>query len=247
MKPRRNVLERVRLSILLVLLVIASVGAGACSGGSDDEPLPTSTVGASGNLLENAGFEAGEAPWFTIAEESGFEVTSEQAHSGDYSAVLRMDDPAFASGNKVYYLVQEIDPGELPEVVEGFYRVENWNRGAMRQYVQFVIIAIGPDNFPDFASNFQLRYLLAGQEVPPFGIRNAHFVFVNRDEPVQGDWVRFSLNIRDDFEAYWHMVPEGFEKLRLLFEVRWDSKDTGSGAPRGDVYYDDLYIGDRRN
>lgn len=236
-----------RLTVLLVSLVVAGAAVGACSSGGDGDTRRTSTAGPTGNLFENAGFEAGEAPWFTIAEESGFEVTSELSHTGDYSAVLRMDDPAFASGNKVYYLVQEIEPGELPEVVEGFYRVENWNRGAMRQYVQFVIIAIGPDNFPDFASNFQLRYLLAGQKIPPFDIRNARFVFVNRDEPVEGEWVRFSLNVRDDFATYWQAIPEGFERLRLLFEVRWDSKVSGSGTPRGDVYYDDLYIGDKRN
>ncbi len=72
-------------------------------------------------------------------------------------------------------------------------------------------------------------------------------MFVNRNQPVEGEWVRFSLNVRDDFATYWQAIPEGFQTIRLLFEVRWDAKERGSGAPRGDVYYDDLYIGDKRN
>jgi len=189
----------------------------------------------------------GAEPWFSITEESGFELTSEFAHAGESSAMLRMDDPASASGTKVYYLVQDIEPEELPEVLEGFYRVEAWQRGAERQYVQFAIIAVKPDNFPEQHSNYQLRYLLAGQETPPFEISNAYFVFIDGDEPAEGEWVPFSLNVRADFEAYWEMVPEGFESLRLLFEVRWDDKQAGSGAPQADVYFDDLYIGSRRD
>ena len=243
-----------RLALLPLLGLLAAVAGLSCSGGSDDSPTqtpagdqsPTQTPAPTGNLFVNPGFEEGDDPWFTIVEESGFEVTTELAHEGDSSAVLRMDDPDSAEGSKVYYLVQEITPAELPEVVEGFYRVENWSRGAVRQYVQFVIIALGPSNFPDFASNFQLRYLLAGINTPPFNIGNAKFVFGTREEPVEGEWVPINLNVREDFEERWGMVPENFEKLRLLFEVRWDAKAAGGGAPRGDVYYDDLYIGDKR-
>jgi hypothetical protein len=216
-----------------------SFAAGACSGG-DEEAAPA------GNLFENPGFETGGEPWFSIVEETGFEVTSERAHTGGHAAVLRMDDPVSAEGNQVYYLVQDLEPENLPQVVDGFYRVENWNRGAERQYIQVAVIVVGPDNFPEDLPNYQLRYILAGQKTPPFEIRNAHFVFVNGDEPVEGEWVPFSLSIRDDFEAYWGMAPEDFESMRLLFEVRWDAKSAGSGAPRADVYYDDLYLGERR-
>ena len=74
----------------------------------------------------------------------------------------------------------------------------------------------------------------------------SHFVFVNRDEPVEGEWVPFKLDVREDFQELWGRVPEDVEKLRLLFEVRWDSKQAGDGTPRADVYYDDLYVGDSR-
>ncbi|MFQ5472603.1 MAG: hypothetical protein ACE5FA_06950 [Dehalococcoidia bacterium] len=223
---------------LLTLLILA-----ACSGGGDE------SISGSGNLFDNAGFEEGADPWFTLNEDSGFEVSKEFARSGEYSAILRMDDPVSAEGARVYYLVQELEPEGFPEVVEGFYRVENWGRGTDRQYVQVVIIAMEPENFPaDIASNFQLRYVLAGLDVDPFenpdGPVNARMVFVSRDEPVQGEWVEFRLNVREDFERLWDRVPEGFDRLRLLFEVRWDAKPAGDGAPRGDVYYDDLYIGE---
>ncbi|MDX1531253.1 MAG: hypothetical protein R3362_06980, partial [Rhodothermales bacterium] len=83
-----------------------------------------------GNLFANAGFESGPEPWFSIVADAGFEVTAERAHTGDHSALLRVDDPASAEGEKVYYLVQEIEPDGLPEIVQGTYRVENWDRGA---------------------------------------------------------------------------------------------------------------------
>jgi len=237
-----------RLVLLPLLAVLATAAGISCSGGSDSSPTTTQTPtpAPAGNLFANPGFEAGDDPWFTLNDESGFELTTELAHEGDFSAVLRMNDPESAEGSKVYYLVQEASPDEFPEVVEGFYRVENWNRGAVRQYVQFVVIAFGPSNFPDSATNFQLRYLLAGIDTPPFSISNAKFVFVDREEPVEGEWIPINLNIREDFRERWGLVPEDVELLRLLFEVRYDAKAAGSGAARGDVYYDDLYIGPAR-
>jgi len=225
----------------------------ACSGGGSDEGsptgsgqatiCPTAAQEAQGNLLINPGFEGGSEPWITLAPESGFEVTQDQAYSGTSSARLRMRDVIEAEGAKVYYLVQEINPATFPEVIRGFYRVENWNKGTVRQYLQFVVIAIGPKNLPADSPNYQLRYPLAGIDSPPFDIGNAFFVFLSREEPKEGEWVPFEANIKEDFQRLWKAVPCGYEKLRLLFEVRWDGKVAGDGAPEGDVYYDDLYTG----
>jgi hypothetical protein len=49
--------------------------------------------------------------------------------------------------------------------------------------------------------------------------------------------------VSEDFERLWGKAPEDFEKLRLLFEVRWDNKVAGASAAEADVYYDDLYAG----
>ncbi len=38
-------------------------------------------------------------------------------------------------------------------------------------------------------------------------------------------------------------MPENFENIRVLFEVRYDDKIVGEGPLAADVYYDDLYFG----
>lgn len=236
-----------RFAILLAIAAIAVLVAGACGGGDDDggecvgEPIEPP-----GNLFTNPGFEEGSAPWCTLVDDAGFTVTTEYAHSGANSAYQRMDDGPEATGQgKVYYLVQEVSPEEFPEVVSGFYRVENWQRGTPLQYLQFVIIALEPQNFDlSSVSNYQLRYVIAGVDAPPLSIGNAHYVFLSRDDPVIGEWTHFTANVHDDFQRLWNRVPEDFKTLRLLFEVRWDHKSAGSGLARADVYWDDLYIGD---
>ncbi|HEV8574718.1 MAG TPA: hypothetical protein VGR43_08425, partial [Dehalococcoidia bacterium] len=254
-RPRKDILIRSRLrrpaglyfSVPLLLLILCA----GCSGDTPEttpSPAASTPATASGdpNLLANGGFELGADPWITLAPEAGFEVTPEQAHSGGSSARLRMRDPADASGAKVYYLVQEINPDDFPDVVHGYYRVENWNKGTIRQYLQFVIIAIGPKNFqsqPDPHPNYQIRYPLAGINSPPFAISNAKFEFLGRAEPVLSEWIPFQANVRADFQRLWNQVPDGYERLRLLFEVRWDGKVAGDGTPAADVYYDDLYAG----
>jgi hypothetical protein len=252
--------RRIRLAATIGIAVVAVLITGCLGGGDADGDGSTSTGASSdgahpgtcldqqpdtnANLLQNASFEEGAEPWVSLTEDSGYQVTVEQAHSGEHSALLRMRDPAEAFDNKVYYLVQEITPSQIPDVVCGYYRVENWMRGSRHQYLQVVAIAFEPTNFPPDVSNYQIRYLLAGADSPPFPISNAKFVFVTRDQqPVQGEWVPFELHLKDDFQEQWGAVPEGFSSLRLLFEVRWDNKVSGEGAAEADAFYDDLYAG----
>jgi hypothetical protein len=245
-----------RAAALLTVLgaAFAAAGCGGNGGGTSGSPsgttapigttAPVGTDNPTGNLLLNPGFEEGPEPWISLAPDSGFTVSHDRALSGSSSAHLHMDDPVEAEGAKVYYLVQEINPAEFPEVVRGAYRVENWQKGTSKQYLQFVVIAIGPDNNPvPGAANYQLRYILAGIKEPPLNIGNAQFLAFSTEEPVTGQWFTFEANIRDDFQKLWRSVPEGYAKLRLLFEVRWDGKVAGDGAPSADVYYDDLYAG----
>lgn len=208
-------------------------------------PSPGGTPGpdGGGNLFLNPGFEEGSDPWYSLNPVTSFVRTEERPHTGTGSAFFKMRDPATAEGAKVYYLIQEVTPEQFPETVSGYYRVENWNKGTIRQYLQFVVIAFGPKNFPTTSPNYQIRYLLAGIDSPPFAIGNAYFVFLSREEPVQGEWVHFEVPVKEDFENLWGAAPEDYEKLRILFEVRWDEKAAGDGAPEADVYYDDLYIG----
>jgi hypothetical protein len=210
------------------------------------EPRPTLTPGAyqppgdGANLFGNPGLEDGTQYWFALGEQTV--QTGTVAHSGQAAAHLQMLDPAEASGSKVYYLIQEIAPAEFPELISGYYRVDDWKRGAEKQYLQFAVIAFGPTNLGGQYPNYQMRYPLAGISEEPFEIANAFFHFLGSDDPRQGEWVYFEANIKADFEQFWRAAPAGYSKIRVLFEVRYDDKAPGNAA-EADVYYDDLYMG----
>jgi hypothetical protein len=92
--------------------------------------------------------------------------------------------------------------------------------------------------------NYQIRYLLAGIDKPPLQIANARYLFVAGSEIREEKWVRFDLDLHGDFQRQWGCVPQGFSKVRVLFEVRYDEKNARDGEVRADVYYDDLYLGE---
>lgn len=199
-----------------------------------------------GNVFVNPGFEQGEGPWFSMDTEAWgtpFRVSDAVAHSGGHSAHLEMRAGPEATGAKVFGAVQEIAPAQFPELLSGYYRVQDWVRGTEKQYLQFVVIVIGATNLPGGYPNHQIRFPLAGIDKQPFEIANAHFIFVGTEEPITDHWVYFERNIRDDFLKLWGHVPEGFEKIRILFEVRYDDKQAGSGDVKADAFYDDLYVG----
>jgi hypothetical protein len=142
----------------------------------------------------------------------------------------------------VFGVVQEVSPDHFPEVLSGNYYVDDWTKGTPKQYLQFVVIVFGATNLPGGFVNHQIRYPLAGINAEPFAISNAKFRFVGTEEPTTGQWVHFERPIARDFEELWGAVPQGFEKIRVLFEVRYDDKTAG-GEGKADVYYDDLYLG----
>lgn len=237
---------RIRWPILALGLLLM---AAACGDGSEPPSRAAAPCGEgpqppppTDNVFANPGFEDGGAPWCFL-KPPAFIVSEDVAHSGSTSARLPFRADESEEGNKIAYLVQEIKMEELPEVLSGYYRVENWSKGTEKQYLQFVVIVWGADNAPSGFQNHQIRYLLAGIDSPPFAIANAQFVFVSRDDPPVGEWVRFERNLREDFENLWGAVPQGFEYIRVLFEVRYDDKAVGEGPLGADVYYDDLYLG----
>jgi hypothetical protein len=225
------------------------------SGTPASDCVPQVPIEGQANIFHNPSFESGREPWCSLhlGEVPAFQISQDYAHSGQSSAYLQMRVPAEEAGYaKVFYLVQEVVPQEFPDVISGYYRVENWSKGTPKQYLQFVVIlcrqgqggdcALGATNLPgDY--NHQIRYILAGISEPPFEITNAHFVFITTEEPKQGEWVYFERNIKQDFEQLWGAVPEGFDKMRVLFEVRYDNKEAGEVPANADVYYDDLYMG----
>lgn len=247
-----------RLLRLAPLILVPVLVAAGCGGDDDDDTgdgPDGQTPNANGNQILNGDFENGRLPWYSLRPPDWLEST-DRFHGGSTSAHLQMRDTAASEEDKIYYLVQEIEPSELPEVLSGEYFVENWVPGTKSQYLQFVVIIWADDvaalptcpptnEAPNGAPcpNYQIRYLLAGINEDPFQISNAKFVYVSSDPPVQGEWVHFERNVKEDFQMFWGGVPKNVTKIRLLFEVRYDNKAPGEGPLEADVYYDDLYFG----
>ncbi len=195
------------------------------------------------NLLHNGSFEQGVEPWFSLESENwaGFSLSDRYAIDGRFSAYLALRADANDQSARVFGLIQELSPKKLPKRLSGYYRVEQWRRGTAKQYLQCVIIVWGDKTAP--YQNIQIRYVLAGLTEPPFAISNARFVFLGAREPLLAQWVRFERDLHSDFLQQWGHIPERFEKIRVLFEARYDDKEPGSELA-ADVYYDALYLGD---
>lgn len=222
----------------------------ACGGRRDETPAPQPTAAApSINLFENGGFEGGRDPWFSLASPerpywADFSVTDARAHEGRHSAVMQLTTEGYSAATRVYGLLREFRGGPMPARVSGYYRVEDWERGADMQYVQVVVAIAGGSELPEPEVPKQLAYVLGGITEDPFPIRNRRFFFVGDRAPVQNEWVPFQLDIRDDFAEVWGMVPESYETLRVFFEVRFDGREADDPPGRATVYFDDLYLGD---
>jgi hypothetical protein len=227
--------NRIAVPAALAAIVLLAL---ACTGGGTDQSLPPD----GSNVLQNPGLEDGRDPWFSL-KPPDFVLSKDISHSGEASALLQLRGDEAEEGTKIGYLVQEISPEEMPQVLSGYYRVENWTKGTKVQYLQVVVIAFGVRNLPGGYPNHQIRYILAGIDSKPFEITNARFVFLSREDPPTGRWVKFERDVRRDFEELWGAAPQGFDKIRMLFEVRYDAKSVGEGPVEADVYYDDLYFG----
>lgn len=196
------------------------------------------------NLLRNGSFEQGIEPWFFLQSQnwSGFSVSDRYAIEGRLSAHLALRGSEEDKGAMIFGLIQEVNPQKFPKKISGYYRVESWQRGTEKQYVQFVVIVWGDQAVTQY-NNIQIRYILTGITKPPLGIGNAKFLFLGKPEPQQRRWIRFERDLHADFLKSWGHVPEKFEKIRVLFEARYDQKGPGTELS-ADVYYDALYLGD---
>ena len=230
-----------------IIAALACVVAAGCAA-----LVPASGIGArGGNMLVNPSFEDGPEPWWSFHEEKpwvwgDFEVTTDHARTGERSARLVMDSDESRLKARVYGAVQEITPDHCPGYLSGWYRVEGWERGTEKQYIQVVVIVWRPDEEPEGMNwgNYQVAYTMAGvTENPLPDIANRAFVVTGPKDPVEGEWVFFELELAEAFREKWGMTPENFEYLRVLFEVRYDDR-RGEEFARGDVYFDDLYLGD---
>jgi hypothetical protein len=244
-------------SLAVVVVLLSGCGGSATPSvgpapGVTKDATCAATVAppAPGNAFQNGGFESERDPWTSLTTSTWgrrFEVSQRKAHSGSNSAYLQLRS-GDGGATRVYGVVQEFSPGQLPDTLSGYYYVDRWEKNTPRQYLQFVIIVNNATNIPKEvtnlgASNHQIRYILAGVDIQPTHIANSRYVFVTKDPPKVGQWVHFERNIRQDFCNLWGSVPVGFTSVRVLFETRWDERADSDGPSAADVYYDDLYWG----
>jgi len=197
------------------------------------------------NVFVNGSFEQGKEPWFALvtANWESFDVTDRHALHGRHAAHLTLRAGTPAEGTKIVGVIQEVSDRDFPKRLSGSYRIEGWKRGTPKQYLQVVVIVFGdPSERP--LPNYQIRYVLAGIDKPPLRIVNARYVLIGGSGLQEGRWVRFDLDLHADFHRQWGRIPKEFNKIRVLFEVRFDEKNSGEGEVRAEVYYDDLYLGD---
>ncbi len=236
---------------LVAAAFLVSCGAETLRGEATtpcQQPTITEAIAGDGNLLANGGFEEGAQSWCSLdssAWGTPFSISDERAYTGDQSALLqlRSDDGGEV---RVYGVNQEVATVTFPETLSAEYFVERWDKGTPIQYLQAVVIVWDADNVPPEVAgigNHQIRYILAGVDSQPTQISNARYVMVSEEQPRVGEWVRFERDVRQDFLELWGVVPEGFDRLRVLFEVRWDDRTPDDGRSSADVFYDDLYFG----
>lgn len=237
-----------------------------------DAPAPAEPA----NLLVNPSFEEPVAPqaqpvdphvigeWWSFTGPERpywrhFEISDEHATEGAKSVRLTLDSEGFDGPTLIVGATQNVKAGTMPGELSGMVRVDGWERGTARQYVQIVVIVWNvTGNYPPGAAhkNYQIAYTFAGIEEPPFAIQNRKFLFPRGEKidlhaedgnPVEGEWKRFDLNPREDFKAHWGVDPSDYEYIRVLYEVRYDGRQAATEPPaHAVVHWDDLYFGERR-
>lgn len=236
-----------------VALLVLAAGCGGLLAGTRLAP-----EGFHGNLLANPGFEDGEAGWtYPVESESWgrFEVVESPLHRGRRAVHLRLragpEDPTRTVW--VVGVMQELRPERFPDVIGGFYRVEAWEKGDAQADLSLQAVAIVGSDEDDAVGHrgrptgsgiqsYQLRCYLAGVSRPPLPLGNSRFDFVTREPPRLGEWTYFEIPLREQFQRQWGLVPERSDRLRVLFETRFDNR-----PPRAtivaDAYFDDLFLG----
>jgi len=208
--------------------------------------VPGETLVAAGGILTNPGFENGREGWTYMDWSThwvDFDISETVARSGNRSAWLKLDRKGPDTRNfEIHGVVQELKPAVFPEIISGYYRVENWSRGSKKQYLQVVIIVWRGNNKH---KHYHVRHILTGATEPPHNMGNTHYVIDPKSsiDPVENQWVRFELPVAEEFRRARGAVPTGYEKLVVFFEARYDVAPAAGQHVRADVYFDDLYFG----
>lgn len=232
----------VRRMALFASLLVAPLLA-SCGLFEELPPLPTPGPSPD-NLVQNASFETGREPWFSLEQPTWrpFDIGEGNGRTGDRSLSLTLNGEEADVNTRITGAVQRFTPAAFPEFVSGFYKVDEWTPNATFQYLQFVVLVRGGD-FGDQFPLHEIRFPIAGIEREPFLISNARFVFLSRGQPEIGRWTYFGYPVKQAFQTAWGRVPESWESIEMFFEVRYDGKTVEQGSTSAAVLYDDLYAG----
>ncbi len=230
----------------------ACLGLALALGCATPAAGPQSAAPANG--LANGSFELGREPWFDFVDPKkpywgSFEISDAQAFEGRHSMRLALDSDDFAAasiGVGIAGAAQDLAPERFPRRLAGRYRVESWQRGTAKQYLQLVLMAFLPENFPEMGElAVQIGFVLAGVREPPTPIRNRRFVFLGPYAPETGRWIAFDIDLHEAYRTQWGKVPENTKGIRLFAEARFDGYRRGrDGRALADVYFDALHLGD---
>lgn len=213
-------------------------------------------LGPESNLFADPSFETtrrgepGQA-WHDFADKNPkawipYQISDGAAHDGEHAAMLVMDSDVDGEAQRVYGVYQEVECEVLPRYISGYYRVEDWQRGTTKQYLQVVLIIWNAWERPRGLTvpNYQVAITLAGVDEQPLHYMNRAFEITGPLEPVEDEWVFFEFDLHDLFDKHWGVLPRGFDYVRTFFEVRYDNRHRVDAVCKAKVYFDDLYIGD---
>ena len=221
-----------------------ALASAACGLFDAPPPLPTTTK-ADANLLVNAGFETGAAPWVaaTVPPQPGaaIELSERLPHAGANAVELKLAGGEGDEGARATVATQAANPAAFPEFVSGFYRVDDWQPHAPFQYLYFSITVHGGD-FRDGLPTHELRVLVGATVEPPLQTF-VTYAFLSRAAPVLHRWTYFGFPVKEAFEPHFAQLPSRWDGIDVSVAVRYDVRNAHDAPASASVVFDDLYAG----
>jgi len=225
---------------------VACLALASAACGLFDAPPPLPTVEpANANLLANAGFEAGAAPWVaaTVPPQPGaaLQLSDRSPHAGAHAVELTLAGGEGEKETRAAVATQASKPTAFPEFVSGFYRVDDWQPQAPFQYLYFSITVHGGD-LADGAPAHELRILIGAVSEPPLE-PFVTYAFLSRAAPVLHRWTYFGFPVEQTFRSHFVQLPSRWDGIDVSVGVRFDLRDAHDAPASADVVFDDLYAG----
>lgn len=237
---------RVVWRVVLRGAAVACLALASSACGLFDAPPPLPTVATpNANLLANAGFEAGAAPWVaaTVPPQpaAAIRLSAVSPHAGAQAVELKLAGAEGDERARATVATQAVNAAAFPEFVSGFYRVDDWQPHSPFQYLYFSITVHGGD-FADGAPTHELRVLVGASSEPPLQ-PFVTFAFLSRAAPVLHRWTYFGFPVKPTFQTHFAFLPSHWDGIDVSVGVRFDGRAAHDTPASADVVFDDLYAG----